>query len=76
MRHSGHSWCMQVLAAVADNGTCSLWAWQTRMRIGSLDLPKGGASHASFFVARIALSLRPGHQVDAPAAEDLQCRGY
>ena len=32
---------MQVLAAVADNGTCSLWAWEKRLQITLLDLPKG-----------------------------------
>ena len=31
----------QVLAAVADNGTCSLWAWEKRLQITLLDLPKG-----------------------------------
>ena len=33
--------CFQVLAAVADNGTCSLWAWEKRLQVTLLDLPKG-----------------------------------
>ena len=37
----GGTFCFQVLAAVADNGTCSLWAWEQRLQITTLDLPKG-----------------------------------
>ena len=38
--------CSQVLAAVADNGTCSLWAWEKRLQITLLDLPKGADLHS------------------------------
>ena len=34
----------QVLAAVGDDGTCALWAWQRSHHSGFLDLPKGSVS--------------------------------